>query len=98
MGEHKSSNEQLLLAVRQIQQDMAALSDSKLCCVRLVVALRSANGVNSHHCVNQVCMDQPVSVVLLPCRHHTLCKECANAVRRCPMCRSAITERMVVFD
>jgi len=39
-----------------------------------------------------VCLTEPVSTVVLPCRHYCLCLTCANLVRgqntsKCPICR-----------
>ena len=44
-----------------------------------------------------VCLARPRAVVLLPCRHLSLCALCAAGVSTCPMCRGAVEETMVVF-
>ena len=44
-----------------------------------------------------VCLAHPRAVVLLPCRHLSLCALCAAGVSACPMCRGAVEETMVVF-
>ena len=44
-----------------------------------------------------VCLERPRAVVLLPCRHLSMCALCAAGVSTCPMCRSAVEESMVVF-
>ncbi|XP_078441015.1 uncharacterized protein LOC144710998 [Wolffia australiana] len=46
----------------------------------------------------RVCFDGEICMVLLPCRHRTLCKACAEKCKKCPICRIAIEERMPVYD
>mmetsp|Transcript_19787 Transcript_19787/g.37756 ORF Transcript_19787/g.37756 Transcript_19787/m.37756 type:complete len:391 (-) Transcript_19787:132-1304(-) len=53
-----------------------------------------------HACV--VCMDRRRTVVLLPCRHMCICKECATVLfqtspQRCPLCREDVEEVFRVF-
>ena len=36
------------------------------------------------------CLDGPRELVLLPCNHFCLCRECCQKVRRCPICRRNI--------
>lgn len=44
----------------------------------------------SRECV--ICISDPKSVAVLPCRHLCLCRDCAETLRarnnRCPICRS----------
>ena len=44
-----------------------------------------------------VCLARPREVVLLPCRHLSLCAVCAASVSVCPMCRGAVEDTMLVF-
>jgi len=46
-----------------------------------------------------VCQGNEKSVVLLPCRHVCLCKDCANNdnIVDCPLCRERIRDRIAVF-
>lgn len=42
-----------------------------------------------------VCLSEPASTVVLPCRHYCLCLTCSNVVRgqnnsKCPICRIAV--------
>ena len=37
-----------------------------------------------------VCLDREREVVLNPCRHYSLCRECSNSLDICPMCRAPI--------
>lgn len=44
-----------------------------------------------------VCFAQPISVVLLPCRHQVLCSTCALRVTTCPIDRQDISEKVLTF-
>ncbi|KAJ0241355.1 RING-type domain-containing protein [Hirschfeldia incana] len=46
----------------------------------------------------RVCFEDPINVVLLPCRHHVLCSTCCEKCKKCPICRVLIEERMPVYD
>ncbi|XP_022973618.1 uncharacterized protein LOC111472200 [Cucurbita maxima] len=46
----------------------------------------------------RVCFDEPIDMVLLPCRHHILCSSCSEKCNRCPICRESIEERLPVND
>ena len=43
-----------------------------------------------------ICMSEPRVVVAHPCRHCTMCEQCSQLVRDCPICRQPI-ERAVVL-
>lgn len=45
-----------------------------------------------------VCCTNDKEILLLPCKHHHLCSNCADAVSICPYCRSNITQRMKVYS
>ncbi|OQR72133.1 hypothetical protein BIW11_01367, partial [Tropilaelaps mercedesae] len=46
-----------------------------------------------------VCMDQPATHTLLPCRHACICHECfAHIEDRCPMCRMFVESFFVTTD
>lgn len=53
----------------------------------------------SNLCV--ICQDQPKSVVLLPCRHLCLCRNCSYHLRsyrsNCPLCRKTFRETIQVY-
>lgn len=42
----------------------------------------------------KVCMDNKISVLLLPCKHNILCISCSNVVESCPECRTSIKTRI----
>ena len=44
-----------------------------------------------------VCLARLRAVVLLPCRHLSLCALCAADVPTCPLCRSTVEQTMAVF-
>ncbi|RLN98829.1 hypothetical protein BBJ28_00001411 [Nothophytophthora sp. Chile5] len=44
-----------------------------------------------------VCFAQPVSVVLLPCRHQVLCSACAVRVTTCPIDRQDIRDKVLTY-
>uniref|UniRef100_A0A7C9DEK7 RING-type domain-containing protein n=1 Tax=Opuntia streptacantha TaxID=393608 RepID=A0A7C9DEK7_OPUST len=46
----------------------------------------------------RVCFEREINVVLLPCRHRTLCSVCCEKCKKCPVCRVSVEERMHVFD
>ncbi|KAJ6809190.1 uncharacterized protein M6B38_161365 [Iris pallida] len=46
----------------------------------------------------RICYEGEISMVLLPCRHRTLCKPCSEKCKKCPICRIPIEERMPVYD
>ncbi|XP_063445445.1 baculoviral IAP repeat-containing protein 2-like [Mytilus trossulus] len=38
----------------------------------------------------KICLEEPVSIVFLPCGHLASCVNCASMLRRCPICRTFI--------
>ncbi|XP_009329031.1 PREDICTED: E3 ubiquitin-protein ligase XIAP isoform X1 [Pygoscelis adeliae] len=45
----------------------------------------------------KICMAKDISVVLIPCGHLVACKECAEALNECPLCRTNIMKRQEIF-
>lgn len=45
----------------------------------------------------KICMAKDISVVLIPCGHLVACKECAEAVNKCPLCCTNIIKRQKIF-
>ncbi|XP_077163780.1 E3 ubiquitin-protein ligase XIAP isoform X2 [Paroedura picta] len=45
----------------------------------------------------KICMDKTISVVLIPCGHLVTCKDCAEAVEKCPLCCTAIAKRQKIY-
>eukprot|EP00439_Symbiodinium_sp_Y106_P032174 s1588_g3.t2 len=44
-----------------------------------------------------VCLEAPRRILLMPCRHVCCCKDCAERLDRCPMCRTETTSLAEVF-
>uniref|UniRef100_A0A9L0S4D1 E3 ubiquitin-protein ligase XIAP n=1 Tax=Equus caballus TaxID=9796 RepID=A0A9L0S4D1_HORSE len=45
----------------------------------------------------KICMDRNIAVVFIPCGHLVTCKQCAEAVDKCPMCNTVITFKQKIF-
>jgi hypothetical protein len=62
------------------------------------VIRRKAGSGNSKLCC--VCMEGERQVLLMPCRHLCVCRGCSEdeRLKDCPICRSEIRERMVVYS
>ncbi|KAI5282073.1 E3 ubiquitin-protein ligase XIAP isoform X3 [Manis pentadactyla] len=45
----------------------------------------------------KICMDRSIAVVFIPCGHLVTCKQCAEAVNKCPMCYTVITFKQKIF-
>lgn len=54
--------------------------------------------LNSSYCI--CCQENKRSIVLVPCRHLTYCESCgiSSKVNTCPLCRTAILDKIVVLD
>jgi len=79
---------------RYIKASLARYEEHKAMIINKMV---EDNTEDSRLCV--VCQGAEKSVVLLPCRHVCLCKDCArnDAVADCPLCRVPIQDRIAVF-
>lgn len=45
----------------------------------------------------KICMAKDVSVVFIPCGHLVACKECAQLLNECPLCRKDIMKIQEIF-
>mmetsp|Transcript_20806 Transcript_20806/g.43465 ORF Transcript_20806/g.43465 Transcript_20806/m.43465 type:complete len:97 (+) Transcript_20806:72-362(+) len=63
-----------------------------------VIRNRATEGRSEKLCC--VCMEKERQVLLMPCRHLCVCRGCSEDARLldCPICRSDISERMVVYS
>jgi hypothetical protein len=79
---------------RYLKASLARIEEHKASLINKIV---SDNLEDSRLCV--VCQTSEKSVVLLPCRHVCLCKDCASndLVVDCPLCREHIRDRITVF-
>ena len=46
----------------------------------------------------KICMDRFVSVTFCPCGHYVTCRQCAEMLTQCPLCRAVITHSMQVYQ
>lgn len=44
-----------------------------------------------------VCLEAPRQILLMPCRHVCCCKDCAERLERCPICRTETSSLAEVF-
>ena len=49
-----------------------------------------------HECI--VCLTNPKSTTLLPCRHLCVCAECFPHIDKCPVCRAEFDGYVVFAD
>jgi Zinc finger, C3HC4 type (RING finger) len=47
--------------------------------------------------VCKICLEQPLSVILIPCGHYVLCDECSKSIQMCPICRDPATSKHKVY-
>jgi len=38
-----------------------------------------------------VCLEEPKTLVMVPCGHYCLCSNCKTKIFKCPLCRQVIT-------
>ena len=55
-----------------------------------------SQAVYNTRCV--VCLERERDVVLYPCKHCCLCKECKESVHRCPICRGQVRQECYTDD
>lgn len=56
-----------------------------------------SSSVNINALMCRYCKSKEVSIVLMPCRHLCLCKECEGFVGACPVCRMATNASFEVY-
>ena len=56
---------------------------------------RASERATEHECV--CCLDAPRSVIFLPCRHRCVCARCSPSCAACPLCRTAISDKLGVI-
>lgn len=64
------------------------------------VIRRSSQRGRSESAFCCVCLTGERQVLLLPCKHLCVCRECSmdDRMDKCPICRADIDERMVVYS
>lgn len=65
----------------------------------LLAELDGGSSTNASEC--KVCLEEMVNSVVLPCRHSSMCVQCAemckNSSGECPICREKITEVIQIY-
>jgi len=44
-----------------------------------------------------ICLTEPKCTLLVPCRHLCVCEGCGKEINQCPVCRSHIKQRTLVY-
>ncbi len=47
--------------------------------------------------VCSICWDAPRDCLIMPCRHNVSCTKCVKSVKNCPICRSPITDLVIIY-
>ena len=63
----------------------------------LRIVRKKMNEKQSSYQLCRVCLDQNKNVVLRPCNHMAICKDCSVRIRQCPICQADIMERIIVY-
>ncbi|AXN91157.1 putative BIR domain-containing protein [Namao virus] len=45
----------------------------------------------------KICLDEEIKIVFMPCRHSVSCIKCSNLIGSCPMCRSVIVSKIIMY-
>eukprot|EP00899_Mesostigma_viride_P019750 jgi/Mesvir1/27777/Mv07460-RA.1 len=61
---------------------------SSLLHMALITCIRAKERKSAWSC--SVCLDKEMQVVLFPCCHACLCRECVDKLSSCPICREPI--------
>ena len=77
---------------KSTQVHVAGLSESSLRIVKPVI-----EKINDNFTC-KVCMDRFVNTTFCPCGHYVTCRQCAQMLTECPICRSPITHSMLVYQ
>ncbi len=80
-----------------LKNSLQNLEDHKAALIRDMLAGSERPAEEQRMCV--VCQAHEKSVVLLPCRHACVCKNCSNNPQliNCPLCREKIEDRISVY-
>ena len=79
-------------SAKSTQVHVAGLSESSLRVVKPVIEKINDNFI----C--KVCMDRFVNTTFCPCGHYVTCRQCAQMLTNCPICRSPITHSMLIYQ
>ena len=45
-----------------------------------------------------VCMERESQIILDPCKHKATCEHCSRSLKKCPICRAPIQDKIQPFD
>jgi len=87
------------LTQKSLAELVALEEEVKLALDHIVTAKEMAMIKKEEERVCVICKEKAKCVLLMPCRHLCVCKECGyhNSLVQCPLCRKTITERINVF-
>lgn len=84
-----------------LQDQIANLAELKTLLYEENIALRNQIESENYRGRCVVCIDSIADVLLLPCKHLSLCASCARTVKRedgaCPVCRKLVKSLMTVY-
>jgi len=89
-----SSLHQQLTAVVMLKD---ALNSENMDLQRRLEAAQKSQNAESKQAACVICMDNLANIVCLPCKHLALCSYCQQDVADCPICRSALEDKMQIF-
>ena len=84
-----------LAELRSLEEELAAAA--RRTSEALVKRLTTAHDALAESRMCIVCEAKRADVLLLPCRHHVMCGDCAKRVDRCPLDRSVISRKVTSF-
>lgn len=78
--------------LQEFYTDIPNLLDEYLRTIKAIEDCHTLRGDDLYEDYCCICMDAPVRVVLIPCRHAVLCERCSlNIKKTCPICRHIVT-------
>lgn len=92
-------NDDSNLTQKSLAELVALEEEVKLALDHIVTAKEMAMIRKEEERVCVICKESPKCVLLMPCRHLCVCKECGyhTSLVQCPLCRQTVTERINVF-
>jgi N-acetylneuraminic acid mutarotase len=62
-----------------------------------VEELQRAKAMLEEQKICSICADREIRVVLIPCGHRCLCRECSTVLTKCPICRKPVSDRIDTY-
>ena len=82
---------------RQDPAPSPPVEESTPCAQHAQSSLAQSSSAQCARCVCCVPLDKQRDVLLYPCKHLVVCAECAQCLRRCPLCRGLISSSGFFF-